>query len=162
MSLKLTEELRKMLKEPFGELCNEVKKEDFLITVGDVTSLKAIEKGIIPDLIVYDGKVKRKPTPEIEKKLDQLDIKKIEVENPAGTISDETWIAVEEGLKEKTKIKIKGEDDLVVIPCIKLAKEGSVIYYGQPDRGIVRIVVDKERKDQTEKIIKQMEVIEWT
>ena len=160
MTLKITSILRKELKKPFGKVFKKIEEKHPMITVGDYCSVKALEKNIVPDLMIYDGKVKRKPAPDMKKKLDKFPCKTIEVKNKPGTISDETWIAIELALKEKTKIKVDGEEDLLVIPCVDLAKEGTTIYYGQPDEGIVKITVDKNTKKRIKKIIDEMEVIE--
>jgi uncharacterized protein (UPF0218 family) len=156
MTLKITEKQRKELKIPFGPIVKGIKKEKFTITVGDYCSLQAL-KEFVPDLIIYDGKIKRKASPEVTKEIEKTKCKTIEVENKAGTISDETWIAIELALKEPSKIKVNGEEDLLVIPCIDLAKETSVIYYGQPDNGVVRIEVNKTIKEKIKKIINEME-----
>jgi len=159
MTLKITAKLRKELKKPFGKVLGKIRKHKKIITVGDYCSKKAFEENVIPDLIIYDGKIKRKSAPNTKKALDKIERKTIEIENKAGTISDEAWIAIEIGLREKTKIRVKGEEDLLVIPCIDLAKEKTAIYYGQPDKGIVEVIVTKQTKQKIKEIIEEMEVI---
>ena len=161
MTLKITEKQRGELKEPFGPIVEKIVKENFTITVGDKCSERALET-FVPDLMIYDGKIKRKPSPQITKKIEEIKWKTIEVENKPGTISDESWIAIELALKEQpTKIKVTGEEDLLVIPCINLAKNGSVVYYGQPDQGIVKVNINSQTKEKIKKILDKMERIKW-
>ncbi|HZJ18601.1 MAG TPA: DUF359 domain-containing protein, partial [Patescibacteria group bacterium] len=54
--------------------------------------------------------------------------------------------------KKKTLILIKGEDDLAVLPLILCAPLNFYIYYGQPDKGVVEILVTEDVKEKAYKL----------
>lgn len=162
MALKLTPELRRELKKPFGKIRKVTGKEKFkkLVTVGDVASHEFLKIGITPHLIIYDEKIMRKKAgKEIQNAINAVCADMIEVKNPAGTIQEEIWAAIQLGFKRRTKIRIIGEEDLLVIPVIMLAKEGTTVCYGQPHKGIVFVEVTKKAKANAKKIIERMEMI---
>ena len=114
MTLRLTRELRMELKKPFGKIKKIDGKEKFkkLITVGDFASYKFINKGIIPNLIIYDGrKMRKKACKKSQDAIGTVKADIIEVKNPAGTIQEEVWAAIQLGLKRRTKIKVAGEEE---------------------------------------------------
>jgi len=50
---------------------------------------------------------------------------------------------------------IDGEEDLLVLPVVQYAPIGSVVYYGQPGEGLVKVVVTKEKKRQVVALVAQ-------
>ena len=50
----------------------------------------------------------------------------------------------------------ESEEDLLVLPCIMHAPEGTAIYYGQPNQGIVKIMVTKEAKKKARETLSSM------
>jgi len=163
MDLALPENLRQELKEPFGELCREITLENgsslsYLITVGDVTSKIFNEKFLGQNLSVIDFKVAR------EKKF--VNIKELgfvgnevifNADNPAGFVTSSLFKKLAEifkfGIEKKGIIQINGEDDLVVLPLILTVPLNTIIYYGQPNKGVVKILVSEDTKEQAYNLV---------
>ena len=162
MTLKLTGKLRQKLKRPFGKIKKISGKKKFkkLVTVGDIASYSFLNKGIIPHLIIYDGrKMRKKACKKSQDAIKAVKADMIEVKNPAGTIQEEVWAAIQLGLKRRTKIKVIGEEDLLVIPAVLLARNGTTVCYGQPKKGVVFVNVTEKTKKEAKKIIDRMEVV---
>ena len=155
--LRLPEYLREELRKPFGEVYQEDELIEFLkeniggskiICVGDFVASKLLSHKITPSLIIWDKKTRRIPTDEeVVRVLEDFVALKKTVKNPAGSISKESWSAIEDSLKEgKASILVEGEEDLLVIPSTILAPDDSYVLYGFPDEGIVLIVADSNIK----------------
>ncbi len=161
VSLKLSERLRKELKEPLGELfssIDDVKIDSkIIICVGDETTKQVLNSGILPKICIYDGKVMRKsvPIPDI---LKNHNAEEIHVRNPPGHLTKEIFNVLGRALASKSNIKIvvDGEEDLAVLAAIDLAPIDSLILYGQPHEGVVAIKVDKRIKDKVKGILREM------
>ena len=158
------EEKRELFKEPFGELIdeNDLKKIDArnkLITVGDVVSLTVNENGIRPDIAVYDGMTERRETTGFASLVKSRGWETAVVENPAGTITAELVNAVENALSGngKTTIRVIGEEDLAVLPCILLSPAGTNIIYGWPGKGMMLIATDGHIRRRAEKLLEHTE-----
>jgi uncharacterized protein (UPF0218 family) len=80
------------------------------------------------------------------------------VKNPPGTITEESWIAFQNALRQNglTKIVIDGEEDLLTIVAVLSAPINSFVIYGQPTEGIVVVKVNKENIKKMQKIIDSM------
>jgi uncharacterized protein (UPF0218 family) len=164
--VKLPENLRGKLKTPLGKLVQnkEVTKENikkeistssFLITVGDTTTEKMLDFGIIPSMQIVDSqekRTKRKP-PENSSASTNLVCK-----NPAGEITDESINVIKNGFGAKipVRITVEGEEDLLVLPVCIYAPEKAVVMYGQPNQGIVIIHVNDEVRRKTKSILDSM------
>jgi GTP-dependent dephospho-CoA kinase len=155
--LILKKELRSEFKKPLGKLYSSLEDaEDFLnskytndllISVGDVTTRKLQETGLIPHMGIIDNLVERKPAAH-DIIYDNVTLK---VDNPAGTITDGLWDTIKHGFKllrtgYRVLILVNGEEDLAVIPCVLMAPPGSLVLYGQPDEGLVVCEVDKVKE----------------
>ena len=162
----LPEELRSRLKEPFGMLyrgegleCIENIARDldlessFLITVGDVVTHYVLEFGVQPHLIIVDDRTKRgRLSPEIT--TGKGDFREVEVENPAGVITEELDEAIKEAIDGESPVRlwVNGEEDLATLPVIKYAPTSSIVLYGQPDEGVVAVIVDEKTKEMVGEI----------
>ncbi len=121
--------------------------------VGD-TCLEFFITNAIPYTVgIFDGKVQRKEntspvitglTPDVT------------IANPAGTISAEliTAIASTDAITKK-HIKVEGEEDLATVAAVLLAPLGSVVYYGQPNKGMVEVSVSEATKEKFAHILTQ-------
>lgn len=161
MSYILTAEARRLLKKPLVRPKKALPKRvnGRLITIGDACSYNFIKQGIIPDLIVYDCKEKRRrAAAEKLNAIGRVKCDEITVKNPRSTIQDEAWVAIELGMHRRTKIKVIGEEDLLAVPAILLAPEKASVCYGQPNNGIVIIESNKKTKTKVQKILAKMEV----
>jgi len=166
--LILKKEMRSEFKKPIGTLFSSIsdakssidKKGDksLLISIGDVTTRKMLDEGIVPDVGIVDNLIEREPS-DYEICYDNVTLK---TKNPPGTITDQMWKTIKEGfsLVEKAGynvlIVVEGEEDLSAIPCIVMAPAGSLIFYGQPGEGVVLCEVDKI-KEKAEDLIKKLE-----
>ncbi|MHC1564893.1 MAG: GTP-dependent dephospho-CoA kinase family protein [Candidatus Syntropharchaeales archaeon] len=156
----LPEELRSELKKPMGTLyrgngieCIEMLAADFdlvssrLIAVGDVVTHYILSFGVVPTLVIVDDRTKRGEISS-EIRTGKGDFKEVEVENPAGVITEELDLAIKEAIEQDVPIRlwVDGEEDLAVFPVIKYAPLSSIVLYGQPDEGVVAVLVDESIK----------------
>ncbi len=161
--LTISEEIRPLLKKPFGtlfkgkdlkpaEAIKESLKGEKVIVVGDVTLKNILAVGIKPALAVIDLKTKR------EIKEDSIFKEKTaKAKNPAGMITKDLWDKIHESMDRKgSLIVVDGEEDLAVLPCILEADWDSIVLYGQPDEGIVMVKVTEEKKFDAGTIIKMI------
>lgn len=149
--------MREELRAPFGKV---LKGEEFiqecrgskrpLICVGDFCCLELIGKGIVPDILVFDFKIKRSEiTREMKERLASHAKGAFVVLSMAGTISGQLEEAVKRVLESgKGAVIVVGEEDLASLLVMAYAKEGTLAY-GQPDQGAV--VVPLGGKEITEK-----------
>lgn len=165
-NFELPDNLRKIFSKPHGELYNTVdvflksaQGEKLLIAVGDETVKKINKiKGYSANLSIVDFKVKRKLK---FSNLGQLgfdeNINKISVINPQATINNSLNLAIYSFFREPTRrvVLVDGEEDLAVVPCVLLAPLGTLVLYGQPDQGVVAIIVTDEVKAKFFKYLKK-------
>jgi GTP-dependent dephospho-CoA kinase len=164
----LTPELRIKLKDPFGSLIQGTPEETMLkmkemvekekppriISVGDIVSLNLHKHNIHPQLTIIDNiSLRDQPIPkeaEVEKT--------IYVDNPQGTITQETILAIRKALdkNEHTHIVVNGEEDLLTLIAVLFAPENTFVVYGQPHLGIVVVKVTPERKSQVQEFLNAM------
>ena len=139
----LPEKSRSLLQKPWGTLLagstlevaskyNKLlaqNKYPLIITVGDYCShhLKS-------DIKIFDNKVQRQDFTSNHEFC-------LTVDNPAGTIQEQAWQAVEQAIKKPCNIRVNGEEDLLVIPAVLSAKTGTLVVYGLPNQGICCITV---------------------
>jgi len=147
--LRLPEEQRQLFKEPFGVLYSSLDEVLPLIsgkivyTVGDVVTHNLHKRGITPAVAVVDGHTMRSPCntlPEIRGECTRIS-------NPAGTLTDDLIRALEHAVRNPpATVIVDGEEDLAVIPLILRAREGAVVLYGQPRKGVVLRSVTHEAR----------------
>jgi len=170
--LILTPELRRELKSPLGLLIKgsfnqtakklaeliDKKKPTRLIAVGDRISRNMLENNIDLDVAIIDFKIMRRPISSISSltfKADNI----FRASNPAGTLTEEAWEAVERAVNSpgRSKVIIEGEEDLLTLVAVLSAPNGSMVIYGQPREGIVVLDVNEDMKRKVRKIIERME-----
>lgn len=162
--LILPESQRDAFKEPLGrempdsEL-DSILDETLYLTVGDVVSLVFRKHGVKPRLSIFDGFTERREMTEFAKLVE--DEQKEEVVNPAGTISAEMAEAIRRGIGgETTLIRVEGEEDLAVLPCMVLAPEGTRVVYGMPGRCMMVVEIDQRSRDRAVELLSKMEELE--
>jgi pantetheine-phosphate adenylyltransferase len=163
---KLKEELRTPASKIFEgdnatvttDLIDYVQEESFesVICVGDEASHDLLNNGFKPKNIIVDGKVIRKSIDYLDEILKPYS-KKFKLSNRAGTISRHAWRIIRDALKTESAVIVKGEEDLLVIPTLLLAKNKTAIIYGQPGRGKVVVRVDDEKKETWRKRLANFE-----
>lgn len=154
--LVMPESMREALGKPLGKVLKgwiPQEKKQMIITVGDIATKTFLDAGIIPALAVIDGKVGRKPYPIVVSQLRKTT--PCEAKSGPGFISREAIEAIQKIFVHSPALPlshhallIDGEEDLLVLPVIIHAPVGSVVYYGQPNEGLVEVVVTKAKKQQ--------------
>ena len=161
---RVPEEKRQVFKEPIGSELKESELTKYhdtkIITVGDVVSLTMRRNGIRPILSVYDGYTERHEMTDFAALVEGE--RKVTVNNPAGTITDELDDAVRNALTTgKTDlIRVDGEEDLALMPCILHAPEGAEVVYGWPGKGMMIVSTDDITRKRVEELWKMMEDFE--
>lgn len=158
-------EKRELFKEPLGTFVTveDLKKRNAnkTITVGDVVSLTMWREGMIPDLAIYDGRTERRDMTEFAVLVEEQGLEKQVVVNPPGTITRDLDDAVRNALVHgPALIRVEGEEDLALMPCILHAPEGTDIVYGWPGKGMMVLTTDAAVKNKTEQLWKEMEELE--
>ena len=167
-TLYLTSALRSKLKAPLGTLirgepnkaveqlvgilnCEKPRK---IFAVGDTVTSTMVKQGVDASVYIVDNRIMRKQIKPVSIK----GANEIHIKNPSGTITSEAWKAVEKASKASstTKIVVDGEEDLLALPAMIFAPEGSFVLYGQPLEGIVLVKVTQEKKEEIRELIKAM------
>ena len=163
--MKLPDSLREQLKSPLGLLVpiGEDNKENvqkyivnnsYVITVGDKTTEKMIEYGMIPSLQIIDGFEKRKKR-EFPKYGDELELK---IDNPATEITLESIEMIKKAFTMNSPVRliVNGEEDLLVLPVCIHAPENSIVLYGQPNKGLVLVQITTEIRNKAQTLLDLM------
>jgi len=172
---KITDRLKEELRRPMSkiiegenksvtkDLISYIKKQKFedIICVGDVVSRDLLEHGFKPKNVVIDGRVMKEPI-DYKDFILQHYTKRFLIDNPPGMISKDVWRTMIYALRTKSAIVVKGEEDLLAIPAVLLAKDNSAVIYGQPHRGKVITKVDEDRKERVRKILGEFKIIKKT
>lgn len=159
--LTLPESKRGMFKEPIGRELPEDELGSFdaqtcFITVGDVVSLTLRRHGVRPLLSVYDGSTERREMTDFAR-LVEGEGKEV-VSNPAGRITAQMADAVRRGIGGETGlIRVDGEEDLALLPCLIYAPEGALVVYGMPGRCMMAVTVDGAARKRVAELAAEME-----
>lgn len=165
--LKLTDEVRSFAKKPFGHVFNDVnlavRGNEFLVCVGDIVTITTLKAGFKPNIIVFDGRSLRREIDSVDEiRCLSIGYDELIAKNPAGCITEDlvecVYRAIRLALKGRNvRILVEGEEDLAVMPFVALLPSGSVILYGQPNEGVVRVDVNDERKVIILRMFERME-----
>ena len=163
--MKLPDSLRDQLKIPLGILLPEshadktniqkhLLENSYVITVGDRTTEKMIEFGLIPSLQIIDSKekrVKREP-PKL------ANATELTVNNPATEITPQSIDIIKKAftMQPPVRLLVDGEEDLLVIPVCIYAPENSIVLYGQPNEGLVIVKITPEIRSKTQTLLESM------
>lgn len=130
------------------------EKPSMLISVGDVVSNNMMKHGIQPEVLIVDNKVMRKKIKPIQVKTKQT----LHLKNPAGTLTEEAWTVMQEALgeKQRTRVLVDGEEDLLTLVAVLCAPENSLVVYGQPQKGIVAVRVTEQKREYVRQIVEAM------
>ncbi len=146
--------LREQLKKPWGQLLtpphttakirSAARGAHLIVAVGDASTETLLACSSPPDVFVVDG-LEMKVTRDIPNAPFRSDFR---VKNPAGSISDEAITALMKALEAEkpSRVLVEGEEDLLSLVVISFYPAGTVLFYGQPKKGLVRVNVD-ERKN---------------
>jgi GTP-dependent dephospho-CoA kinase len=164
-SYPITSEIREKLKHPFGELVSDtLVTRDSLArffygsyitsSIGDRTTERLQDLGFTPTLEIIDQREQRSK----RKAPKQIAEQKILVaSNEPGVISSDALAKLDEILKiikedpdAKIRLVIEGEEDLLVLPVVAQFPENTVVFYGQPNEGLVIVFSEKSRERSRE------------
>ena len=111
--------------------------------------------GLIPSLQIVDSQEKRKARapPNASGTKTQLFCK-----NPAGEITAQSIQKIKTAFQSTPPIRISvnGEEDLLTIPVCIYAPDNATVLYGQPDKGLVVVVINTEIKNKAKSILESM------
>ncbi len=174
-NLEITKHLRQVLKKPLGILIegdpeetikivkNYIKelKPPLIVAVGDIVSRNLLKAKVEINVFVIDGKTLRTSKEEVGK----AGIHVLHLKNRPALIEKNSWEILKKAysLKELVEIRVEGEEDLLALPAVMLAPNGSLVFYGQPPiagpSGVVMIKVNDEKKKEFQGYIDQMNKI---
>jgi uncharacterized protein (UPF0218 family) len=164
--VKLPNSLREQMKTPLGTLLPETQvdksniekylsKNSYIITVGDRTTEKMIDFGLIPSLQIIDGLEKRekREPPKLHNATE------LTVDNPAAEITPQSITMIKKAftLQSPVRLFVNGEEDLLVLPVCIHAPENAVVLYGQPNQGLVIVRITPEIRNKVETLLDLME-----
>lgn len=170
--MRLPESCREDLKTPLGVLLPDagitkeqvagmIRPGSYVVTVGDRTTERMMQFGIVPSLQITDGLEKRRARPH--PKLAETggadgETTVLEVSNPPAQITQESVSAIRKAFETRppVRIRVNGEEDLLVIPVCVYAPDNTVVLYGQPGEGLVVTPVTDEIRNKTRGIMSHM------
>ena len=168
--MRLPESYRDKLKAPLGilipdrdavegRIAQEIPDGSYVITVGDRTTEKMVKFGMVPSLQITDGleRRRRRPHPDLVGMCGEKSSVKtiLDVVNPPAEITKESIDAICKAFSSKppVRIRVDGEEDLLVIPACIYAPDNATVLYGQPNEGLVVTVVTDEVRNKTREIL---------
>ncbi|HSF50747.1 MAG TPA: GTP-dependent dephospho-CoA kinase family protein [Nitrososphaeraceae archaeon] len=176
--MPVKEEHLSILKKPFGDLIRKenITKENIIrivdsymddnnqtsiVTVGDATTERILSYGIYPKIAIIDGVERRIRRPELKNSeivkaySNKNKIKFYRCTNRQGTISKEAYDIIEKIVEknEDAMVFVDGEEDLLALPVFALARNQSLVLYGQPLEGIVVVKIDNKLKKKAQDLL---------
>ena len=163
--LMMPDSMRSELGVPIGTVLKDGNTESIIrgdhestvISVGDKTTKRLVENGLVPTLVIIDMQVERQPYIWEKVLWDKLPKRKQEFVSGPGYIATTVVEALERWATAPTHtlFVIDGEEDLLVLPVIQAAPNGAIVYYGQPNIGMVRLVVTETTKKRAAHFLQQ-------
>lgn len=163
---RLPDELRTIFKRPFGpvfttdDLLKDLEgRHADVAAVGDVVARTLVENGRPPKLAVVDYRTKRgDEDASLRQALAGFGDRVVRVKNPPATVTKELADALDEALAADgtTRIEVDGEEDLAGLPLLAHAPLGTIVLYGMPNRGVVRVIVDETKRSLARDLLDKM------
>lgn len=168
--LILPPSIREQLQQPIGTIIPaesipqlfQNHTSDVIVTVGDVTTVKFLNGGVVPKLSIIDLTAERKPYDTLSAIPLELRTTFMCIQSGPGYLSQDAINAVRGAyqVNEKSIIVVDGEEDLLTLPAIFYAPNGTRIYYGQPKivgqsetEGLVEVVVNDAVREKIKAIL---------
>jgi uncharacterized protein (UPF0218 family) len=163
----IPERLKDTLKGYIGQLVDEptllqlLKKERYVVSVGDQVTYTLLKHGISPLLCIVDFILERRPyRQEMKTLIQRFGRKHLQIKNPPGTITDELWNAIKTVFSHLDDgpvcIEVDGEEDLASLAAIYLAPPGVTVIYGLPNKGVVVVEATMAHKQKVKEVLDQM------
>jgi len=170
-TLKLPEELRPVLRKPFGKIIknlDDYKKistsNNLIIAVGDIVVSNFMQIGFQPNLSIIDFKTQRQPITDknVLKFLPPPDT--ITINEPSTVGRDSAAVLnsiLRKSIAENKKytIEIDGEEDLLAVPAILLSPLESIVVYGIREVGGIMVRVTEEKKEEVKRIVAKFDIL---
>jgi pantetheine-phosphate adenylyltransferase len=156
-NIKLTTNMRDFFSKLQGNIINQptlTESKNLKIVVGDPTLETFIKNKWPYNLGIFDGKKQRLPyASEILSKLEHVQ----KTQNQPGMIEIKAVQTIQTWLNNKNfkHIFVDGEEDLTAVIAVLLLPLGSLIYYGQPNQGMVECEVTENIKESFFNILTQ-------
>ncbi len=127
-------------------------------TVGDATTSKLLSIGIVPDLSIIDGKERRRRIDTVKSltlNKDRHMFYHMVCSNKPGSVSRFALETVRASLKKPFPVRIfvYGEEDMLALPLLSMAPDGSIVIYGQPLKGMVIVKVNGTIRQKAQDLI---------
>ncbi|MCX6792351.1 MAG: pantetheine-phosphate adenylyltransferase [Candidatus Gottesmanbacteria bacterium] len=162
--LIMPDNLRPELGKPMGQVLIgdaigssiEAHRNGVIVTVGDITTKTLLTAGVTPSLSIVDFLVERKPYPELDGRFAAMNIFRVRVTSGPGYIAKEAIGVIQKWAshpEEKIVLAVSGEEDLLALPAIAYGPLGAVVYYGQPGKGLVEVVVTQEKQAEAKELL---------
>ena len=169
--LELPESERGAFKEPMGPVYTDPDRlladaGEPILAVGDVVTAHLLSAGRQPDVALVDGRTQRGPVDgSVQDRLDEvarldaLDDPDLTVSNPPATLTRELLTALREAVDagEETVVLVDGEEDLAAVPAVLAAPDGAAVVYGQPNEGMVLVLVTSKSRQKTRNLLDRMD-----
>lgn len=160
---RITQALKVKLRKPLGTLYSSRQStalgmalaHQTVYAVGDATVKRLFKLKVPIQVAVYDLKTRRKPLNRRDESwFERYPGVKIVCVNPAGYVTPSLQNAVSRALKSEaaTKVFVIGEEDLAVLPILLQADYG-VVCYGQPEKGMVVVPVNRVTRHLADKLV---------
>jgi len=165
----IPDNIRNKLKNPLGKLIeNEKINRRYLlniinsnqtITIGDATTEKFIKHNIPIHISVFDSKEKRiKREPPLINS-----IKLYKLKNPQGRITQDSIELIKKCLEinDKLQILVEGEEDLLTLLFTAISPINTMIFYGQPNKGLVIVKIDNYLRKYANKLLNEIGIEDY-
>ncbi len=167
----LTEKLRNEYKRLFGKLITKPTKASLIeairdrspvVSVGDMVTYTLLRFDIHMDIAVVDYKTCRGTFANADA-IRSMTPNKHNITNDPGTVSDEAYTVVKRAMERDFPInptlliEVDGEEDLLLMPAVVHAPGNTVLFYGQPNVGMVAVYPDNELKKTMINFLEMME-----
>jgi pantetheine-phosphate adenylyltransferase len=151
-TIHLTDHQRQELAKPLAHLIDLINytppkpnQHRLICVVGDKSLETFIDRRWSYSLGVYDQKQQRQLSSSAI--IDSIK-PQISVVNKPGEISIELAAALQKTLNSHSQhLKVEGEEDLATAALALLLPLGSIIYYGQPNQGIIELEITEQSKE---------------
>lgn len=152
--LTITSKQRQFFGKPLGPIVTapDHRQESLVAVVGDYALSQFLLNGWSYQIGVFDGKTRRQPF--VDQELAKI-TPTLKITNPAGSITAEAFDRLNKlDLSIRQHILVDGEEDLITAALILTLPLAAVLYYGQPNQGMVRLIIDEELKDKVWRLLK--------
>ena len=170
-TLKLPEDLRSLLRKPFGKIISnpdDYRKistsNNLIIAVGDIVVSNFMQIGFQPSVSIIDLKTQRKPITD-KNVLKFLPPPDTIIVNEPSTIEKDAVAVLNSILRKSTTpkknytIEVHGEEDLLATPAILLSPLESIVVYGIREVGGIMVRVTEEKKEEVERIVAKFDIL---